>query len=150
MLEDAADGPEAFLRKPRVLSAGENRLLTLAQGEVQVHAAAVVFMDGLGHKSRGLAEAVGGVADDIFEPHQRVGRIEQRHRARIDLALPAGRDLVVVALDRHAHAAQQVGHVRPQVGQRVIRRVGEVALVAADLVPEIDRALLAALPLALG
>jgi hypothetical protein len=42
------------------------------------------------------------VLDDVLEPHGLVGALDERREAEVDLALAAGGDLVVLALDLDA------------------------------------------------
>ena len=89
----------------------------------------------------------GDVLDHVLVGHDLVGHLRQRVEAEIDLALAAGRDLVVVELARDPEPLERQHHRRAQIVQRVVRRRREVALLRARRVAE---ARLAGVPEALG
>ena len=102
---------------------------------------------GFGMNVTRLAGRAGDVLDHVLVGHDLIGHAGQRLVAEVDLALAAGRDLVVVELARDAEPLERQHHRRAQVVQRVVRRRREVALLLADRVPE---ARLARVPVALG
>ena len=103
---------------------------------MRVHPRAVVAEDRLRHERHGLAGRARDVLDDVLVRHHLVGHPRQRLVAQVDLALPAGSDLVVVELARDAEPLERQHHLRAQVAERVVRRGREVALLLAHGVPE--------------
>ena len=150
MLEDPADRVQAHLAQAGVLVAREQRLVPLPQREVHVHPRAVVLEQRLGHERDDLAVAGGDVLADVLVHHHVVGHRHQVLVAHVDFALPAGGDLVVMRFDRDAQLDQRRDHLAADVLHRVHRRRGEVPLLQADLVAEVDRVLVAAAPDALA
>ena len=102
-----------------------------------MHAAAVVGKQRLGHEGGGLAVLVGHVADNVLEQPHVVRRLHQRVIPLIDLRLPAGGDLVMVALDVEAALHHGLGHLAAQVLVVVRRRHREVPFLVARAVAEV-------------
>src|SRR6185312_9486053 len=146
VLDDAADVIERRLRQPGLAVAGEQRLLALPQRLVAVHARAVVRVQRLRHERGRLAIAACHVLDDVLEPHERVGHLQHRQKAHVDLALPAGRHLVVQGLDVDPRLLQRRHHLGAQVDERVGRRHREVAALVVRLVAEVGELLAARVP----
>ena len=143
-----ADVRAGELREPRRAGlVGHQRRALLPQRLVAVHAGAVVAEDRLRHERRGLAGAARDVPDDVLVGHDLVGHPGERLVPQVDLALAAGRDLVVVELAGDAEPLERQHHLRAQVVQRVVRGGREVALLLAHRVAEPG---LARVPVALG
>ena len=137
VLQQAADVVQRHLAEARVAIAGEERLAVIPQTLVAVHAAAVVAEERLGHEGHGLAVLVGHVADDVLVQHHVVGALDQGVEALIDLALAAGGDFVVVALDVEAALDHGLHHFAAQVLVVIGGRHREVAFLVARPVAQI-------------
>ena len=105
-----------------------------------VHARAVVAEQRLRHERRGLAVLPGDVLDHVLVGHDLVGHARQRPEAHVDLALAAGRDLVVVELARDPEPLEREHHLGAHVVERVARAGREVALLRPHGVAEAGRA----------
>ena len=81
---------------------GEHRLAVLQKQHMDVHSAACLTVDGLGHKGRGLAVLERRVADDILDHHARVGHLAHLAELRLDLKLTRAANLGVVVLNGNA------------------------------------------------
>src|ERR1700730_6240963 len=102
-----------------------------------MHAAAVIAIERLGHERDALAVLIRDVADDVLVQHHVVRRFHQRVEALIDLALAAGGDFVVVALDVETAADHGFHHLGAQVLIMIGGRDRKVALLVARPVAEI-------------
>ena len=102
MLDDPADVVERGLAEVGVEIAGEGRPLAFPHRLVGVHAGAVIALDRLRHKGRGLAVLVGHVVHDILVDLHVVGGAHQSVELGAELGLARG-DLVVMLLDLEAH-----------------------------------------------
>ena len=109
----------------------------LPEGEVRVHAAAVVVEERLGHERHRLAVLAGHVLDHVLVLEQLVRHLDQRAEAHVDLRLAAGRHLVVLRLDRDADLLEGQHHLAADVLLAVRRRNREVAFLVARLVAEV-------------
>ena len=112
-----------------------------------VHPGAVVAEDRLRHEGDRLAVRPGHVLDHVLVGHDLIGHPRQALEAEVDLALAAGRDLVVMELARDAEPLERQHHRGADVVQRIVRRRREVALLRARRVAE---ARLAGVPEALA
>lgn len=63
---------------------------------MDVHSAAGLAVDGLGHERGALAVLEGGVVDDVLDEHGRVGHFAHLAELRLDLELARAADLGVV------------------------------------------------------
>ena len=104
VLDDAADVVEAFLAEVGVFVAGHHRLAVLPDRLVDVHARAVVAINGLGHEGRGLAVALRDHVDAVFVDLHVVGHRHQRAELEAEFVLRGG-DLMVVLLDESRPSA---------------------------------------------
>src|SRR3546814_4848193 len=66
------------LRHTSIAVAGEQRIALVPDGQVRVHAGAIIFLDRLGHEGRGLAIGMGDLVHDIFVDLHAVGSRHQR------------------------------------------------------------------------
>ena len=98
---------------------------------MDMHAAAVVTDQGLGHEGRGLAVTVGDVVHHILENLGGIRTLDQRIEAGADFALTGGRHFVVMNFDRHAHLLKDQTHGRADILQRIDRRHREIAALHA-------------------
>jgi len=73
---------------------------------VDVHAAAVLAVDGFGHERRVKAVHAADLLDHVAEDHGRVGHVDGVEVAEVDLVLAVG-GLVVVVLRGDAHAVEE-------------------------------------------
>ena len=137
------DPPDVVPRELResgvALRIGHQRRAVLPQGLVAVHPRAVVAEEGLRHEGRGLAVEPRDVLDDVLVDHHLVGHPRERPEAHVDLALAAGRDLVMVELARDPERLERHHHLAAQIVQRVRRRRREIALLRPDRVAETRR-----------
>ncbi len=74
---------------------------------------------------------IGDVADDVFVEHHVVGRFDERVEALVDLALAAGGDFVVMALDVEAAGDHGLDHFGAQVLVMIGGRDREIAFLVA-------------------
>src|SRR3546814_12950797 len=72
VLDDAADEVERSLRHTSIAVAGEQRIALVPDGQVRVHAGALIFLDRLGHEGRGLAIGMGDLVHEIGRASCRV------------------------------------------------------------------------------
>src|SRR3989440_570172 len=114
-----------------------DRLATLPDALVRVHAGAVVPEDRLGHEGDGLAVSQRDVLEDVLVPGHLVRALEQALEADVDLRLTRGRHLVVLLLHLDAHLLQHQHHLAADVLQGVGGGDGEVALLVAWLVAQV-------------
>ena len=77
VLDDAADVPEGHLGKSAVFVAGKQVDAVLPDRLVAMHPGAVVAVERFRHEGYGLAVAVGNVLDDVLEPLELVGHVDQ-------------------------------------------------------------------------
>jgi len=110
-----ADGVEGHVRKAGVTGAGEEVDAVLPHGSMDVHAAAVVQKEGLGHEGGRLAMLLGDVLDNVFVLEDTVGHIDQWREAHVDFTLAGGGDLVVLGLDFQAAADHGQHHFRANI-----------------------------------
>ena len=92
---------------------------------------------GLGMNVTVLPYWLRHVADDVLVQHHVVRRFHQRVEALIDLALAAGGDFVMVALDVQAALDHRLHHLAAQVLVMIGGRHREVAFLVARPVAEI-------------
>ncbi len=137
MLQQAADVPQRRLAQPGVELSGEQRLVLQPQALVGVHPGAVVHEQRLGHKGDGLAVLVGHVAHHVLEQHHGIARPHQGREAKVNLGLPAGGHLVVVAFDLQPAALQGKRHLGAQVLVMVGGGHREVAFLVARPVAQV-------------
>ena len=143
VLEQAADGVE---RQPATARRSDLRpanrgLPRLPQREVRVHARLPLSPNsGLGMNVATLPCRRRHVLDDVLVEHARVGHVHHLLIPQVDLRLPAGGDLVVMALDRDAHLQHHLDHLAAQV---VVRSpsggIGKYPSFCAHLVAEVHR-----------
>ena len=136
MLDDAADVVETFLAEVGIFVAGHHRLAALPDRLVDVHARAVVAVNGLGHEGRGLAVALRHHVDAIFIDLHVVGHGDERAELEAELVLRGGH-LVVVLLDDRAHLRHRGQHLAAHVLRRILRRNREIAALGAHPMAEI-------------
>ena len=118
---------------------------------MNVHAAAVVADQRLGHEGRCLAEAVGDVLHAILEDLQGIGAFGQGVELGADFALARGGHLVMVHFDFHAHPFHGHAHGGTEILQRVHRRHGEIAALDTRTVADVAFLVgLAGIPVAFG
>ncbi len=96
----------------------EGVAVTLEEGHVDVHAAAVFVRHGLGHEGSVAAVAYGHFLDHQAESHGVVRHGQRVGVAHVDLVL-AGGHFVVAVLDADTHGLQGQYGVAAQVGGRV-------------------------------
>jgi hypothetical protein len=89
-----------------------------------VHPRAVVAEERLGHEGHALAVAARRVLEDVLEPHELVAHLHQRTEAHVDLALTAGRHLVVLRLDGMPSFSSSITS-RAQVDQESVGGTGK-------------------------
>ena len=140
MLEDAPDVVERHVAQAGVAIAREERLSVLPERLVGVHPGAVVAKEGLRHEGRRLAVLVGDVPHDVLVQVHLVGGPQEGVEDDVDLGLPGGGDLVVLALDRYPQRNHREDHLVADVDQLVGRGHREVALLVADLVAQVGGA----------
>ncbi|MBS1226427.1 MAG: hypothetical protein H6R32_361 [Candidatus Aminicenantes bacterium] len=80
---------------------------------VDVHAAAVLAVDRLGHEGRVQAVHAADLPDHVAEEHGRVGHVDGVEVAEVDLVLVGG-GLVVVVFRGDAHAVEEELHLLAQ------------------------------------
>ncbi|MPL90543.1 hypothetical protein SDC9_36596 [bioreactor metagenome] len=136
VLQDTADEVQRFLRQVGIFVAGEERLAVLPDRHVDVHARAVVTLHRLRHEGHGLAVGVGHVVDHVLVLLDVVGLLDQTTEDHAQLML-AGRDLMVVLVDLHAHALHGREHLATQVLGFVDRVHREVAALVAGAMREV-------------
>ena len=89
----------------------EHRLTVLEEDHVDVHTAACLAVDGLGHEGGGLAVLQGGVVDDILDLHGGIGHVDDLTQLRLDLELTRRGHLGVVVVDLDAHVLHEHAHL---------------------------------------
>src|SRR5690606_10147515 len=104
----------------------EERLITVEDRLVGMHAAAVVPMDRLRHEGGCLAPAAGGVVDDVFVLHQMVRALHQGVVTEVDLALSGRCDFMMMPLDPYACGDEQTADLRAKIMQAVYRLDGNI------------------------
>ena len=104
---------------------------------MDVHAAAVVADQRLGHEGDRLAVALGYVLDHVLEHLDFFSLLDQGVEQHADFALAGSGDFVVVHLDANAHFFQGQAHGGADVVQGVNRRYREVAALDARTVTEV-------------
>ena len=102
-----------------------------------MHAAAVIAIKRLGHERYGLVVLIGDVADDVFIQHHVVGRFHQRVEALIDLALAAGGDFMMMALNVETAANHGFHHFGAQVLVMIGGRDRKIAFLVARPVAQV-------------
>ncbi len=80
---------------------------------------------------------LGHVLDDVLEPHELVGHLQQRLELHVDLALAGGADLVVMGLDDDADLLHLPDHLAAQIVVGVGGAHREVAALVARLVTQV-------------
>ena len=103
---------------------------------MDMHARAVVAIDGLGHEGRGLAVALRHHVDAVFVDLQVVGHGDERAELEAELVLRGGH-LMVVLLDDRAHLRHRRQHLAAHVLRRILRRNREIAALGAHAVAEV-------------
>ena len=94
---------------------------------MDVHSAAGLAVDGLGHERGTLAVLEGGVVDDVLDEHGRVGHFAHLAELRLDLELARAADLGVVILDGDAGLLHAQAHLAAAlVG--AVERLGNVVV----------------------
>jgi hypothetical protein len=142
VLDDAADVEQGQLGQTAILVAGEQGLAVLLQGLVDVHAAAVVTDQGLGHESRSLAVAVRHIEYRVLQNLHLVSLGHQTAGTDTDFALAARGDFVVVHFHYQTHFLEGIAHGRTDVLEGIDRRHRKVppldgravTLVALDII----------------
>ena len=104
---------------------------------MDVHPAAVIPKEGLGHEGDGLAVLIRHIADDVLVQHHVVGRFEERVEALVNFALSRRGDFVVMALNHQTAALHGGDHFGAQVLVMIGRRHREVAFFEAGPVAEV-------------
>ena len=122
---------------PAYRSPAKSGVLALPQGDVRVHAAAVVLEDRLGHERDGLAVTLRDVLADVLVPHELIGHLQQRGVVHVDLALPGGGHLVMVRFDDDADLAHLVDHLPAEIVVGVGRADRKVPALEAGFVTEV-------------
>ena len=84
----------------------EDVVAPFPQRLVDVHPAAVLAVDGLGHERRVEPVHAGHPLDHVAEEHADVGHGQGVGEAQVDLVLAVG-DLVVIVFGRDAHPLEQ-------------------------------------------
>ena len=106
----------------------------LEQRHVRVHPGPVLAEERLRHEGRVHAVLGGHLLDDQPVGDRRVGHLERRRVAHVDLVLRR-RDLVVVVLDRDPDRLERLDRLVAEVGGRVERGHREVAALVERLRP---------------
>ena len=137
MLEQAADEPQRRVRQLGVaLLVIKQGLAVLPQPDVDVHAAARLAVERLGHEGGGLSGADGAVLDKVLGNHGLVGHFGEALGLHLYLQLARAAHLVVVVL----HLDAPVGHfhadVVAQVEGHVLGQGGVVAVVVGSLIAQ--------------
>ncbi|VXB56721.1 conserved hypothetical protein [Arthrobacter sp. 8AJ] len=145
VLEQAADVPAGGVGQAGVaLLVVEQRLATVPQRLVAVHARAVVAEDRLRHEGHRLAPGVSGVLDDVLELLQVIGSVGEGGELVVDLGLAGGSNFVVAALDLEAGFVQGNTHGVAQVSLLVGGGDREVTALDGGLVAQVAAFFLAA------
>ncbi len=148
--QQPADVPARDVGEPGIAAlTGECRLSVLPDRLVDMHARAVVAIERLGHEGGGETALAGDVLHHILVHHEIVRHAQQGCETHVDLALPRGRHLVVMAFHGNAEELHHPHHLAAHVLQRVRGGHREVALLGTDLVAEVRRLLGARVPVAL-
>ena len=138
MLQQAADVPTGGLGQVGVGAVAPHQgVAVLPDALVDVHAAAVVGKDRLGHERGSFAVLLGNVAHDVLVDHHVVGRGDQLGEFHTELVLRGGH-LVVVLLNGNPQGAHGEEHLGPHVLKGVVGGDGEVALLQLDFVGEVS------------
>ena len=103
MFQNTTDEPQGLVRQVGVFVACKKWLAVFPDRHVHVHAGAVVARDGFGHEGGGFTVGVCHVVDHVLVLLQVVGLFGQRTEDQAEFVL-AGRNLVMVLVDLHAHA----------------------------------------------
>ena len=112
MLQDSADVPTRGLRQIGIGAfTEEQRLATLPQALVDVHAGAVVVEDRLGHEGGCLAVLLRHVAHDVLVRHDVVRSLDQFGEFHAELVLSGTGHLVVVLFGGDPQLAHQQEHL---------------------------------------
>ena len=93
------------MERPAYLSPA-NRGAVFPDADVGVHTGTVVFKQRLRHERDGLAMTFGDVLEDVFEPHELVGHLDQGSEPHVDFGLTRGGDLMMLSLNGDAQAFQ--------------------------------------------
>ena len=80
---------------------------------------------GFGIKVAVMPALARDVLDHVFVDHHVVGHPPQRREAHVDLALPTGRDLVVMGFDGYADLLERQHHAGADILQGIGRRDGK-------------------------
>ena len=135
MLEQPADIVQGGLAHTAVaLRVVEQVLPAFEEVLVEVHAAAGLAVERLGHEGDGFAVGVGGHLGGILHQHGCIAGCHQPHHRRLDLRLTRPAHLVVVVFHRHAHGFQVQRHLAAQVVELVFGRDGVIAAMQRDVV----------------
>ncbi len=113
---------------------------------MEVHAGAVVHVEGLGHEGGDFAVACGGLFGGVFVVDEFVSHAEEMVVAEVDFALASGGDFVMVAFNFDAEAEEGADDVVAEIGEGIDGWGGKVAFAQADLVALVFGAFLAAVP----
>ena len=89
----------------------EHGLTVLEKQHMDVHTAACLAVNGLGHEGSGLAVLEGGVVDDILDLHGGVGHVDHLTQLGLNLELTRSSHLGVVVIDLNAHIFHEHTHL---------------------------------------
>lgn len=137
VFEDAADVVQAEVTEAGVAIAGHDGGIAFPEGGVDMHAGAVVAVEGLGHEGGGFAEAGGDIFDHVFVFAEAVAHGEEGIEAEVDFALAAGGDLMVLGFDHETDVLHGGDHFVPEVHKGIHGGDGEVAFLVGDFVAEV-------------
>ena len=101
---------------------------------VDVHAGAVVAVEGFGHEGGGFAVHVGGVFDDVLVHAHVVAHFEEGVKFEVNFGLAPGGDFVVLAFGFDAEFEHGEHHFVTDVHGLVSGRGREVAFFESDFV----------------
>ena len=104
---------------------------------MNVHPAAIIADQRLGHEGDGLAIALGDVLDRVFQRLHFIGLAHQGIEQDADFALAGGGDFVVMHLNGMAHLLQRQTHRAANIVQRIHRRHREIAALDAGAMAEV-------------
>ena len=101
---------------------------------VEMHPAARLAVQRLGHKGDGLTVVVGGHLGNILDQHGAISGRHQSHHRRLDLRLTGTANFMVVVFYWHAHRLQLQRHLAAQVEELVFGRYGMIATMQRNVV----------------
>ena len=137
MLDDAANVVQRYFRQAGIQIAGEQVDAILRQGLVDVHAAAVITDQRLGHEGSGLTIAGGHVLYHVLQTLYLVGLTHQGVELDADFGLASRGDFVVMHFGHQPHRFQTQAHSGAEILHRIHRWYREVATLDTRTVAEV-------------